>query len=197
MASEAPSLQDGAHLIEAYLATADHSLPLVGIAGGSASGKTTLAAMVQSHFRTICGVLHSDDYYHDRSLDNHDEPAAFDLDLLTDHLQALSAEETIHVPRYDFTLGRRSGTTPFGPYGLIVVEGLYPLQSPVRDYLTLKVFVDAPAEIRLARRVTRDVAERGRTPASVHAKWTQTVAPMHDQHVAFQREVADIVVNNP
>lgn len=195
MPSEAPHLQDGLALIDAYVHTSE-PFPVIGIAGGSASGKTRLARMVQSHFSARCGLLSVDNYYHEGKLPNYDVPAAFDFALLAGHVDQLSEGKSVFSPCYDFLTGRRLSPQRLGPFGMILVEGLYALHPSLLPHLTIRVYVDSPPDVRLARRIVRDVRERGRTPSSVVERWQNMVAPMHDLHVAPQKDLAEIVVNN-
>jgi uridine kinase len=181
---------------------------LVGVAGGSASGKTTLVTALPPLLpgRSI-SLLHQDDYYRDRGdlpLEararlNFDHPSALDSRLLARHLQALLAGRAVESPRYCFrSHSRRPETRRIEPADLIIVEGLllfHPL-SLVR-LLDVKVFVEAPADLRLARRLLRDTgAERGRSLASVLDQYLTTVRPMHDRYVAPTRARADLVVTD-
>jgi len=174
----------------------------VGIAGGTGAGKTTLVRTLVDRFGGC--VLDLDSYYVDRGAVsaeergrlNYDEPAAIDVDLLAEHLGRLHRGESIAKPVYSFEDHTRVGATPLAPARLVVVEGLFTWWwEPVRRLLALKVFVDAPADVRVIRRLRRDVAERARTMEQVLQQYLLTVRPMHDLYVEPCRRSADLVVN--
>lgn len=174
----------------------------VGIAGGTGAGKTTLVRTLVERFGG--SVLDLDSYYVDRgslpaeerSRLNYDEPGAIDVDLLLDHLGRLHRGEPIAKPVYSFEHHTRVGAAPLAPARLVVVEGLFTwCWEPVRRLLALKVFVDAPADVRIIRRLRRDVAERGRTMEHVLQQYLLTVRPMHDLYVEPCRRSADLVVD--
>jgi len=178
---------------------------LIAVTGGSASGKSRLA-------HALCAslggapLLAEDDYYRcstklpdfDPARHNFDEPAAKDHDLLATHLAALKAGAEVHRPVYDFTThSRLQETARMAPAPLLVVEGLHILCAPhLAALFDFSIFVDAPDEIRLERRIARDMAERGRTRDSVLHQFSTRVRPMHDLHVEPARQVADLVVEN-
>ena len=178
---------------------------IVGIAGGTGSGKTTLTQTLFDHLGTdqMACIAH-DAYYRNfshlppdqRAQINFDHPDALETDLLAQHLQTLSQGNTTDIPTYDFsTHTRTSQTHAISPRPIIIVEGILILtQELLRQYLDLKIFVDAPADIRLIRRLNRDVSERGRTPESVTQQYLQTVRPMHDAFVEPTRQHADLIV---
>lgn len=180
---------------------------LVGIAGGTGSGKSALARGLRLALgpdRTA--LLAQDAYYRDRgdlepaeraALD-FDAPAAFDQPLFRAHLAALRRGEPVTPPRYCFVTHRRLGTDgPVEPREVVLVEGILLLHDPrVREALDLRIYVDAPAPLRLARRIARDTAERGRTAASVAAQYHATVLPAHVRHVEPTRACADLVLLN-
>ena len=178
---------------------------IVGIAGGTGAGKTTLAHMLFDHLGEdrALSIAH-DAYYRDfshipadqRGQINFDHPDALETDLLVQHLQALSRGETALIPTYDFTTHiRTSETLELCPRPIIIVEGILLLVEQIlRDALNLKIFVDAPPDIRLIRRMNRDVDERGRTPESVTLQYLETVRPMHDTYVEPSRKYADLIV---
>lgn len=179
---------------------------LVGIAGGSGSGKTTLARRVLAEFSHTSAVLvPSDAYYQDLShlppteqaRRNFDHPDALDTGLLAEHLIALRFGRTVDVPRYDFaTHSRVGGPAPTGPAPLVVVEGVLVLAvEELRSCLDLGVFVAARAEVRLERRLRRDVVERGRDRESVLRQWHASVQPMHEALVGPSRRHAHVVVS--
>ncbi|MCS5671844.1 MAG: uridine kinase [Acidimicrobiales bacterium] len=178
---------------------------VIGVAGGSQTGKTTLAWGLEDRLGADVSVLWFDEYYHDlvhltpdeRALVNYDHPDSLDVDLLVSHLDGLLAGRPAEVPVYDFTTHTRTGTTRrVDPRPVIVVDGILVLAFPViRERLDVSVFVEAPAEVRLARRLDRDVRERGRTPESVRTQFAATVAPMHDAFVSPCRDLADLTLD--
>ena len=178
---------------------------MIGVVGGSGAGKTTLVWGLADRLGADVSVLWFDEYYHDqvhlppdeRALVNYDHPDSLDVDLLVSHLDGLLAGRPAEVPVYDFTPHTRTGTTRrVAPRPVIVVDGILVLPFPViRERLDLSVFVEAPAEVRLARRLDRDVRERGRTPESVRTQFAATVAPMHDAFVSPCRDLADLTLD--
>ena len=176
----------------------------VGIAGGTGAGKTSACDLL---CRTLDGVtvLDLDSYYLDRShLSpaqraglNFDEPAAFDVPLLLAHLSLLRGGHAVEKPRYSFESHTRCGFERIPATPIVLVEGLFAFWwEDLRRTLDLKVFIDAPEETRLARRLQRDVAVRGRTVESVHLQYATTVRPMHARYVEPTRALADVVVRN-
>ena len=175
---------------------------VLGLAGGSGAGKTTLVEGLTSRLRGEVSVLWFDEYYHDlvhlspdqRAIVNFDHPDSLDEELLIEHLDGLLAGRPVDVPVYDFATHTRTGRTRrVEPRPVVVVDGILVLALPdLRSRLDLAVFVDAPAEVRLARRMYRDVRERGRTTASVRAQFEATVAPMHEAFVDPSAEHADL-----
>ncbi len=178
---------------------------MIGVVGGSGAGKTTLVWSLTDRLGADVSVLWFDEYYHDlvhltpdeRALVNYDHPDSLDVDLLVSHLDGLLAGRPAEVPVYDFTTHTRTGTTRrVDPRPVIVVDGILVLAFPViRERLDVSVFVEAPAEVRLARRLDRDVRERGRTPESVRTQFAATVAPMHDAFVSPCRDLADLTLD--
>lgn len=179
---------------------------IIGITGGTGSGKTILAQALQQHFDPDSAtLLHTDDYYHDRSdlplqarkKVNFDHPDACDTSLLIAHLHALAAGQSIDAPRYDFvTHTRLSETARVQAKPLIILEGLTVFaNSTVRNLLQLLVFVETPDDVRCIRRLRRDVLERGRTVETVVEQYLATVRPMHEMFVKPIREVAHVKVS--
>lgn len=174
---------------------------LVGICGGSGSGKTTIARLVAAELGA--SRLAFDTYYCDQShlsIDerarvNFDHPDSLDVDLFTSHLDDLAAGRSIAAPVYDFaTHSRTDHTEPVNPCDVVIVEGILLLAFPeISRRLDLRVFRDCPENVRFARRLRRDMAERGRTELSVYQQFEATVKPMHDEFVEPCRSVADIV----
>ena len=176
---------------------------LIGIAGGTGSGKTTLTDHLASHFGADISVVHHDNYYkfqdrpfEERCQQNYDHPDAFDTDRLIEDLQALKRGETILCPVYDFSIHNRTDQTlEIAPTKVIIVEGILIFQNPaLRDLLDIKIFVETDADVRILRRALRDVEERGRSLDSVVRQYLTTVKPMHEQYVEPTRKFADIIV---
>ena len=180
-------------------------MTLVGIAGGSCAGKTTLAEGLAARLGDHLAILQFDHYYHDhghlpmgeRVLVNYDHPDSLDDRLFITHLDELTVGSAVEAPVYDFATHRRTSTTDtVGPSPVVAVDGILLLAFPaVRQRLDLVIYVDAPAEVRLERRVVRDVAERSRTEAGVRAQFAATVAPMHQRWVAPFAHEADLIVD--
>lgn len=178
---------------------------LIGVAGGTCSGKTTLSEQLA----VLAGADHLaliklDSYYnaaHDKTLTerertNYDHPDAFDWDLLNDHLAALTAGATVHVPVYDFTIhDRTEEVRTVQPSPIVVLEGILVLWEPrLRARFDLRVFVDTEADLRLIRRLQRDVVERGRTTDSIIQQYLTTVRPAHDQFIEPSKRNADVIL---
>ena len=177
---------------------------VVGIAGGSGSGKTTLSNNLVGRFGDQVSIVHHDNYYraHDdltyeeRTKLNYDCPEAFETEMMVEHLQLLRQGRSVHCPVYDFTVHNRSGeTVVIEPRPVILVEGILIFaEKDLRDLMDIRVFVDTDADVRLARRVLRDVEERGRTVRSIVDQWQNTVKPMHEMYVEPSKKNADIIV---
>ena len=177
---------------------------VIGIAGGSGSGKTTLMKNLIEKFADDVTVLSHDNYYkrHDeltyeeRCQLNYDEPAALETDLMAVHLDKLRQGEAIDCPVYDFTVHNRSDeTVRIVPKRVIIVEGILIFENqPLRDLMDIRIFVDTDADIRLCRRIKRDVNKRGRSLESVLTQYQQTVKPMHERYVEPSKKFADLVV---
>ncbi len=178
---------------------------VLGVAGGSGSGKTTVVRRLLDRVgRERVAVLHHDRYYNDlshlpmseRRATNMDHPSAFDDELFLRHLRTLVRGEAVGVPRYDYaSWSRLPGTDTVRPAPVVLVEGILLFASPaIRDELDVKVFVDADADLRLLRRLRRDVAERGRTTGSVLDQYEATVRPMHLRFVEPSKRWADVIV---
>lgn len=177
---------------------------LIGIAGGTGSGKTTLTRHLKEHFGKDVTVIGHDSYYkrqvgrtyEERAKVNYDHPNAFDTDLLIRHLQELKAGRSIQCPVYSFVEHNRTDqTVEIQPAKVIIVEGILIFQNPtLRDMFDIKIFVETDADERILRRALRDVEERGRTLQSVVSQYLTTVKPMHEQYVEPSRKYADIVV---
>ena len=177
---------------------------VIGIAGGSGSGKTTLMKRLVERFGNHVSVLSHDNYYkrHDeltfveRAVLNYDEPDALDTSLLVYQLDQLRHGMAIDCPVYDFTLHNRSNETiHVKPEKVIIVEGIMIFVDPdLRSLMDIKIFVDTDADIRLCRRIKRDVNKRGRSLESVINQYKQTVKPMHEKYVEPSKKFADLVV---
>lgn len=170
---------------------------LVGIAGGSGSGKTTFAKKVLKQVDDPhVALLHLDDYYHDIPPVNFDHPDAFDWKLLRQHLAELKAGRAVQVPVYDYSLSRRSAqTVTVGPCRVVLLEGIFTLwDAEVRELFDLKIYLHVDADIRFIRRLHRDVRERGRTVDSVIRQYYDTVRPMHHEFLEPTRQYADLAV---
>ena len=177
---------------------------IIGIAGGTGSGKTTITKRIAERFGNDIAVVCHDDYYkaHDdmpmeeRVRLNYDHPDAFDTDLMIADLKALKRGETIHCPVYDYAIHNRTDeTVEIQPTKVVIVEGILIFQSKeLRDLLDIKIFVETDADVRILRRALRDVEERGRSLESVVNQYLTTVKPMHEQFVEPTRKFADIIV---
>ena len=178
---------------------------VIGIAGGTGSGKTTVVKKIISSFpddRVI--MLPQDAYYKDqgnisldeRKLVNYDHPSAFDNELLKEHIKQLSLGHSVDLPVYSYiTYTRQKDSIHIEPGEIIIVEGMLVLEDPIlRDLLDIKIFVDAPADVRFIRRLKRDIMERGRSVDSVIEQYMNVVRPMHMQFVEPSKWYADIIV---
>lgn len=182
----------------------DNKILVIGIAGGTGSGKTTLMKNLIAEFSDVVTVISHDNYYkrHDdlpyeaRCGLNYDEPAALETDLMARHLDILRQGGTIQCPVYDFTVHNRSDETiTIVPKKVIIVEGILIFENkPLRDLMDIRIFVDTDADVRLCRRIKRDVTKRGRTLESVLTQYQETVKPMHEQYVEPSKKYADIIV---
>ena len=182
----------------------DNKILVIGIAGGTGSGKTTLMKNIVDRFQDLVTVISHDNYYkrHDdlsleeRSALNYDEPNALDTSLLAYHLDQLRHGMAIECPVYDFALHNRSDeTTHIEPKPVIIVEGILIFENePLRELMDIRIFVDTDADIRLCRRVKRDVNKRGRSLESVLAQYQATVKPMHEKYVEPSKKYANLVV---
>ena len=182
----------------------ERDILVIGIAGGTGSGKTTLMKNLIARFQGDVTVLSHDNYYkrHDeltyeqRCVLNYDEPAALETDLMARHLDALRRGEAIDCPVYDFTVHNRSDeTVRIVPKKVIIVEGILIFENePLRELMDIRIFVDTDADVRLCRRIKRDVNKRGRTLESVLEQYQQTVKPMHEKYVEPSKRFAHIVI---
>ena len=182
----------------------ENKILVIGIAGGTGSGKTTLMKNLIARFQGDVTVLSHDNYYkrHDelayeeRCKLNYDEPAALETDLMVRHLDALRRGEAIECPVYDFSQHNRSDrTTTIVPKKVIIVEGILIFENEdLRNLMDIRIFVDTDADVRLCRRIARDVGERGRTLESVLDQYQTTVKPMHEKYVEPSKKYANLVV---
>ena len=177
---------------------------IIGIAGGTGSGKTTLTRKLMETFGGDVSVVYHDNYYkrhvgmtyEERAALNYDHPDSFDTALMVSDLKRLAAGEVIHCPVYDYAIHNRSDeTVEVRPTRVVIVEGILIFENKaLRDLLDIKIFVDTDADVRILRRILRDVKERGRSLDSVISQYLTTVKPMHEQFVQPSRQYADIVV---
>ena len=182
----------------------DNNILVIGIAGGTGSGKTTLMKNIIERFSDDVTVISHDNYYkrHDnltyeeRCGLNYDEPAALETDLMAVHLDKLRQGQAIDCPVYDFTVHNRSDETiRIVPKRVIIVEGILIFENkPLRELMDIRIFVDTDADVRLCRRIKRDVNKRGRTLESVLTQYQETVKPMHEMYVEPSKKFADIIV---
>lgn len=178
----------------------------IGISGGSGSGKTTIVNKIYSEVpeKSICIIEH-DAYYRDQSeltyeqrcKTNYDHPFAFDNDLFVEHIKSLKNGETIEKPIYDYEIhNRKKEKTVVEPKEIIIVEGLLVFyEERIRNLLDIKIFVDTDADIRIIRRIMRDMKERGRSLDSIMTQYLSTVRPAHEQFIEPSKKYADIIVN--
>lgn len=177
---------------------------IIGIAGGTGSGKTTLTERISKQFGEAVTVMRHDDYYrrHDemnyeeRSQLNYDHPDAFETELLIEHMQQLKEGKSIQCPVYDYTIHNRSNETKeIKATKVIILEGILIFTDKrLCDLMDIKIFVDTDADVRIIRRIKRDVAERARSLDSVINQYLTTVKPMHEQYVEPSKKNADIIV---
>ena len=183
----------------------------IGIAGGSGSGKTTLAKQLADYFGDRLSLLRHDDYYksqssipkEERPHMNYDHPSAFDTDLLINHIDMLKRGKSVNCPIYDYTVHDRSkDIRRVEATSVIILEGLLIFENKqLLDRLDMKIFVDTDPDVRIIRRIMRDVKKRGRTLESVIEQYLTTVKPMHEAFVEPSKKNADIIIpeggNNP
>ena len=178
---------------------------IIGVAGGTGSGKSTLVKRLQEAFKdddvaTLCHdyyyKAHPELTYDERTKLNYDHPAAFDTDMLVEHIRALKSNMPIEHPVYSFVEHNRTDEKVLvKPSRVIIVDGILIFEhKELRELMDIKVFVDTDADIRLARRILRDVCERGRTMQSVIEQYTTTVKPMHEEFVEPSKKYADVII---
>ncbi|MGK0467963.1 uridine kinase [Clostridium sp.] len=182
-----------------------HRPILIGIAGGTGSGKSTIAREIYKHFDSTCiAMIEQDSYYKDQSSlsyeervkTNYDHPDAFDTSLLVHHLNLLLGGESVKNPIYNFEIHNRTEETiVVYPREIIIVEGILVLQEKcLRDMLDIKIYVDTDTDVRFIRRLVRDINERGRTTDSVINQYLNVVKPMHEQFTEPTKRYADIII---
>lgn len=179
---------------------------IIGIAGGTGSGKSTFTNRLRDRFGDNITVIYHDNYYkrHDdipfeeRKKLNYDHPDALETDLLIEHIKRLRNGESIECPVYDYTVHNRSDkTVRIDPRKIILIEGILLLADPrLRSLLDIKIYVEADADQRILRRILRDVKERGRDIDNIVEQYLTTVKPMHYLYVEPTRATADIVINS-
>lgn len=177
---------------------------VIGIAGGTGSGKTTITRKIIQRFGDDVSVIHHDSYYkahHDMPFEercrlNYDHPNAFDTDLLIEAVRELKAGRAVSCPVYDYSIHDRSSeTVTVTPAKVVIVEGILIFESKeLCDLMDIKIFVDADADERILRRIIRDVRDRGRSLDSVITQYLATVKPMHEQFVEPSKKNADIII---
>ena len=178
---------------------------VIGVAGGTGSGKSTLVKRLQEAFAddqvvTLCHDFyykaHPELSYEERTKLNYDHPQSFDTDMLVDHIRALKQNEAIERPVYSFVDHNRTDEkVAVKPSKVLIVDGILIFEhKELRDLMDIKVFVDTDADIRLARRILRDVRERGRSMESVITQYTTTVKPMHEEFVEPSKKYADVII---
>lgn len=177
---------------------------IIGVAGGTGSGKTTVARQIYSRFQESVVIIEQDAYYKDQShltfeerkKTNYDHPLAFDNDLLIEQLKRLMEGETVEKPVYDYTLHTRSKeTVKVEPKEVIILEGILILEDEgLRDLMDMKIYVDTAADVRILRRMIRDIHERGRTIEGVVEQYLSVVRPMHMQFVEPTKRYADLII---
>ncbi len=178
---------------------------VIGVAGGTGSGKSTLVKRLQEAFRnddvaTICHdyyyKAHPELSYEERTKLNYDHPDAFDTHILVEHIKALKEGKAVECPVYSFVEHNRTDETlAVAPSKVIIVDGILIFENEqLRNIMDIKVFVDTDADVRLARRILRDVRERGRSMESVISQYTTTVKPMHEQFVEPSKRYADVII---
>ena len=181
------------------------NVTVIGVAGGTGSGKSTLVKRLQEAFVgddvvTLCHdyyyKAHPELTYEERTKLNYDHPQAFDTEMLVEHIKALKNNVPVEHPVYSFVdHDRTSESVSVKPSKVIIVDGILIFENKeLRDLMDIKVYVDTDADIRLARRILRDVCERGRTMQSVITQYTSTVKPMHEEFVEPSKKYADVII---
>lgn len=179
---------------------------VIGVAGGTGSGKSTFTNRLKEEFADSITVIYHDNYYRsrdgismeDRKKINYDHPDSLETDLLIQHLKQLKAGKSVECPAYDYSVHNRSDVKiKINPSKIIIVEGILVLQNDeLRDLCDIKIYVDADADERILRRAIRDVKERGRDLEGIMEQYLTTVKPMHYQYVEPTKAQADMVINS-
>jgi uridine kinase len=183
----------------------DRKPVVIGVAGGSGSGKTSVTKAIFDSFQGHSILMIEQDYYYkdqsglpfeERLKTNYDHPLAFDNDLLIEHIEKLLAREPIKKPVYDYSLHTRSSQViHVEPKDVIILEGILILEDErLRNLMDIKLFVDTDADIRILRRLQRDIKERGRTVESVIDQYVNVVRPMHNQFIEPTKRYADVII---
>ncbi|WP_208590084.1 uridine kinase [Gracilibacillus suaedae] len=178
---------------------------IIGVAGGSGSGKTSVTKAIQNRFTDQSVLVIEQDYYYkdqsdipmeERLQTNYDHPLAFDNDLLIEHIKQLLHHQSVEKPVYDYTIHTRSDDViPIEPKDVIIIEGILILDDPrLMELMDIKVFVDTDADLRIIRRLLRDINERGRSIDSVINQYIQTVRPAHLQFIEPTKRYADVII---
>ena len=179
---------------------------IIGIAGGSGSGKTTLANIIKNKYPDKTEIVNFDDYYKpndelildERKKINYDSPEAFDSNLFFNDLFKLKNFESVKCPEYDYSIHNRTGNyKTIKPKPIIIADGILLFYDKrLRESFDLKIYVDTPADIRLLRRIDRDINSRARTLKSVLTQYLETVKPMHEKYVEPCKKYADVIIND-
>jgi len=177
---------------------------IIGVSGGSGSGKTTIAQKLHKAFPDDSIIICQDSYYRDlshlsmeeRDTRNFDHPDSIEFSLMADQISSLTNLEAIEIPQYDFTTHtRKAETETLFPRKILIIEGLMLLAMPeIRELLDIKLYVDTPEDIRLIRRLERDQKERGRTVPQVLKQYLDTVRPMHIEYIEPSKRYADVII---
>lgn len=181
-----------------------NKIRVVGVAGGSASGKTTIVKRIEEYFGEDIVVLGHDSYYkaHDdmsfeeRSQLNYDHPNSFDTERMAEDVRKLIKGQAVDIPVYDYTIHNRSDRTEhIEPKNVIIIEGILILENKeLRDLMDAKIYVDTDADERLMRRIRRDMVERGRSIDSILDQYADTVKPMHEEFIEPSKRYADVII---
>ncbi|BBF45119.1 uridine kinase [Lachnospiraceae bacterium KM106-2] len=179
---------------------------IVGISGGSCSGKSTFTQRLKECYKDDIAIVYQDNYYkkrddltlEERSKINYDHPDAFDTERLVEDILKLKEGKSIECPIYDYTIHNRlEDTNTVQPKKIIVLEGILVFaKKELRDLIDIKIFIDADSDERLCRRIKRDTAERGRTIDSVITQYLQTVKPMYNKYISPNKQYADIIIKS-
>lgn len=177
---------------------------IIGVAGGTASGKTTIVNKLKEYFQNDIELINHDSYYlahndmafEDRENLNYDHPNSFDTERLISDLKLLKQGYSIERPVYDYTIHNRAKeTVTVSPKNVIIVEGILVLENPkLRELMDIKIFVDTDADERLMRRIMRDMRDRGRSVESVIKQYSETVKPMHEEFIEPSKKYADVII---